>query len=428
MTEREFSWDQCLQYAAISDIGMRRSNNQDAHVEVLAEDMQAWHDRGHIFVVADGMGAHAAGELASKMAADSIPHLYHKQGDVSRPEAIQAAVREANTLINARGEANAEFRNMGTTCSTLLLLPQGALVAHVGDSRVYRLRGRRLQQLTFDHSLVWEMRAAGQLPPDEEQSYGIPKNVITRSLGPHPSVQVDLEGPFRVEVGDVFLLCSDGLTGQVRDEELGAVLSDLEPNEAAQMLVDLANLRGGPDNITVIIPRIVGSEMTTRAARAEPLTVGGERPVTRSVHPVVWVVMGVLMLASVVMALADHGLAALISLVGGVMALTIGILQKFGARGQPGVTLARGRRLGSGPHREVSLDEADHQLGRLSDELQEWRRAATERGWSVDWAEFDRYLSESSDLIGRNELAAARRRMGQAIRLLAQHQRSQAKP
>ena len=423
MPEREFSWDECLQYAAISDIGMRRTNNQDAHTEVLAEDMESWHDHGHIFVVADGMGAHAAGELASKIAADSVPHLYHKQGDLSRPEAIQAAVREANALINARGEANAEFRNMGTTCSTLLLLPQGALVAHVGDSRVYRLRGRRLQQLTFDHSLVWEMRAAGQLPPDDDQSFGIPKNVITRSLGPHPSVQVDLEGPFRVEVGDVFLLCSDGLTGQVRDDELGSVLSGLEPSDAAQMLVDLANLRGGPDNITVIILRVVGSEMTTRAARAEPLTVGAERPVERSVHPAIWVVMGVLLLASLVMALAGHMLTALISLVGGVVALAIGILQKFGASGQPGVTLARGRRLGSGPHREVNLDDSDQWLDRLSGELQEWRQAATERGWSVDWSEYDRFLSEASDLMGRNEPAAALRRMGQSARLLARQLR-----
>jgi hypothetical protein len=163
--------------------------------------------------------------------------------------------------------------------------------------------------------------------------------------------------------------------------------------------------------------------MTTRVARAEPLTVGGERPPERSVHPAVWVVMGVLLLASVVMALTDHLLPALISLVGGVIALTIGILQKFGATGQPGVTLARGRRLGRGPHREVDLDQAEQLLQRLSNELKEWRQAATERGWSVQWSEFDRDLSEASELTGRNELAAAMRRLAHATRLLAEHQR-----
>ena len=130
----------------------------------------------------------------------------------------------------------------------------------------------------------------GQLPIDEDQNFGIPKNVITRSLGPHPNVQIDLEGPFPAKVGDIFLLCTDGLTGQVRDEELGPILADLEPNQAARLLVDLANLRGGPDNLTVSILKIVGSEITTQAARAEPLTVGGQPEVPRTVHPAIWVV------------------------------------------------------------------------------------------------------------------------------------------
>src|SRR6185369_2097132 len=108
--------------------------------------------RGHVFVVADGMGAHAAGELASKMAADGIPHNYHKIHDQPAVWAIAKAVEEINDQINQRGQANIDFQGMGTTSSVLVLLPQGALVAHVGDSRVYRLRGEQLEQLTFDHS------------------------------------------------------------------------------------------------------------------------------------------------------------------------------------------------------------------------------------------------------------------------------------
>ena len=146
-------------------------------------------------MVADGMGAHAAGELASKLAVDNIPHTYFKLRDLYPPAALRQAIRDANAAIHAKGQSSIGFQGMGTTCSCLVLLPQGALVAHIGDSRVYRLRGELLEQLTFDHSLVWEMAAAGQMSEEDVPAY-IPKNVITRSLGPHSTVHIDLEGPF----------------------------------------------------------------------------------------------------------------------------------------------------------------------------------------------------------------------------------------
>ena len=192
---------------------MRRATNQDNCNIVLASSESEWQQRGHMFIVADGMGGHAAGELASKLAADAIPHHYQKYQDLSPPEALQKAVMEANAEVHRRGQANIDFHNMGTTASVLVLIPQGALVAHVGDSRVYRLRGTRLEQVTFDHSLVWELRAAGQLSEESELSNAIPKNQITRSLGPNAAVAVDVEGPLPLQVGDTFLLCSDGLTG-----------------------------------------------------------------------------------------------------------------------------------------------------------------------------------------------------------------------
>ena len=148
------------------------------------------------------MGAHAAGELASKLAVDHLPLLYYKHDEFSPPEALEKALQGANQEIFRRGQENLDFHNMGTTCCVLLLLPQGAVIGHVGDSRIYRLRGDEFCQLTFDHSLVWEMRAPDQLDDDDTSLPGIPRNVITRSLGPHPDVQVDLEGPFPIEVGD----------------------------------------------------------------------------------------------------------------------------------------------------------------------------------------------------------------------------------
>ena len=227
-------WNQSLQHAAVTDVGMRRSNNQDSYAVVLAGDVENWFSRGHLFIVADGMGAHAAGELASKLAVDNISHLYHKHHELSPPEALQKAIIETNAEIHRKGQANAEFHNMGTTSSVLVLLPHGALVAHVGDSRIYRLRGDTFRQLTFDHSLVWEMKHSGQVPEGVDVNTLAPKNVITRSLGPNEKVKVDFEGPYPVAQGDVFLMCSDGLTGRVEDHEIALILATLPAKEAAR--------------------------------------------------------------------------------------------------------------------------------------------------------------------------------------------------
>ena len=258
-------WAHCLQHAAKSDVGLRRANNQDSLAVAPASSQDALEQRGHVFMVADGMGAHAAGELASQIAATAVPLAYQKLADRSPSEALLEAVSDANRQIHNRGQASPEFKGMGTTATVLVLLPQGAVLGHVGDSRAYRLRGNRLEQLTFDHSLVWEMRKAGQIPEEDVPGF-ISKNIITRSLGPNPAVQVDLEGPFPLAVGDTFLLCSDGLSGQVKDDEIGAILATLPPEEAVQTLVDLANLRGGPDNITVIVARVLGPQIAQDAA------------------------------------------------------------------------------------------------------------------------------------------------------------------
>jgi protein phosphatase len=286
------NFSNCLQVASITDVGMRRTSNQDSHALVVADTPELWHARGHFFLVADGMGAHAAGELASKLAADGILHLYLKYREESAPDALARAIRETNAEIHRRGMANPDFHNMGTTCSSLLLLPQGAVVAHIGDSRVYRLRGQKLEQLTFDHSLQWELQASGQLPPGSDLAAVVPKNVITRSLGPNATVQLDLEGPHPIEVGDVFLLCSDGLTARVEDAELGPILTALPPEEAVHALVDLANLRGGPDNVTIIIAKIVGPALATAGAHASPLTIGVE-PNRPPLHPAIWIAASV---------------------------------------------------------------------------------------------------------------------------------------
>jgi serine/threonine protein phosphatase PrpC len=202
------------------------------------------------------MGAHAVGELASKLAADSIPHVYSKHAQEGPVPALTRAFTEANQTIHTRGQQNKEFQGMGTTGTALVLREEGAWVGHVGDSRVYRIRAGVIEQLSFDHSLVWELARRQRRNPDELT--GIPSNVIIRSLGPEPQVQVDVEGPHPVQPGDVYVLCSDGLSGPVHDREIGAVASTLEPADACRFLIHLANLQGGPDNITAVVVRVRG--------------------------------------------------------------------------------------------------------------------------------------------------------------------------
>src|SRR5262245_9703452 len=202
------------------------------------------------------MGAHAVGELASKLAVDSIPHIYSKHAHEGPVPALRKAFVEANLNIHTRGQQNREFEGMGTTATALVLRHEGAWVGHVGDSRAYRIRDGQIEQLSFDHSLVWELARRQRIDPDELQ--GIPSNVIVRSLGPEPLVQVDVEGPHPVRAGDLFVLCSDGLSGPLADSEIGAVATALPPAEACRLLIDLANLHGGPDNITVMVVRVNG--------------------------------------------------------------------------------------------------------------------------------------------------------------------------
>lgn len=245
-----------IDHASLTDVGARRSHNQDALAVILANSEEAWQERGHLFLVADGMGAHAVGELASKRAADLIPHAYLKHARQGAPTALLKAFQEANTAIHHQGQQNPEFEGMGTTSTALVLRREGAWTAHVGDSRVYRIRSGYIEQLSFDHSLQWEL--ARRQGVDPEQIEGIPTNVIVRSLGPEPAVQVDIEGPHEVWPGDIYVLCSDGLSGLVNDREIGAIATVLPAQEAVQLLVDLANLRGGPDNITAVLARLPG--------------------------------------------------------------------------------------------------------------------------------------------------------------------------
>ncbi len=386
MSEQKKSWQTGLEYAALSDIGMRRSNNQDSFAISLARDEAGFQGRGHLFLVADGMGAHAAGELASKIAAERVPHLYRKYREGSAPDALNKAIRDANAEMNRRGLANSDFHNMGTTCCTLAILPQGAVVTNLGDSRIYRLRGGKLEQLTFDHSLVWEMRAAGQLPPDGEIKIRGLKNVITRSMGPSLDIDIDFEGPYETRKGDVFLLCSDGLTGPVPDTDLAPILAHLAPENAAQLLLDLANLRGGPDNITAIVVRVAGPEaITQHAASSERLIYGG-RVSSRTVHPMLYVVLGVCFVVALGMYFSIGWLPSLIASLGGLLSLAAIFWQIYGGAGK---SFTPQYRMGKGPYSQTPSKISPDLLSHLTNTVKQLRAAAADdEKWDINWALF----------------------------------------
>lgn len=384
MNHQPANWDHCLEYAELSDVGRRRANNQDSLAVAIASSQEQWEQKGHLFMVADGMGAHAAGELASRLATSIVALTYHKLTDLPPPNALAEAIRDANSQIHTRGQASEEFRGMGTTFSSLAILPQGALVAQVGDSRVYRLRGRRLEQLSFDHSLVWEMRAAGRLPPEEIPSY-IPKNIITRCLGPNEEVQADLEGPFPIQAGDTFLLCSDGLSGQVRDDEIGKVLACLAPSDAVRVLVDLANLNGGPDNITVIVVRVTGAQV---AQNGEDSSSSRPKSWARVIHPGVWGLLAFFILAGLASLAIEHMLLALVCLVGAV-ATAVATWAEHRPSSNASSTRFDGRPLGRGPYASFDCTPDARFVGRLADLAQQLHNAAVNENWTVDWEGFN---------------------------------------
>jgi protein phosphatase len=382
--------------------------------------MDQWQRKGHLLVVADGMGAHAAGELASKLAIDHIPHLYAKYNDDPPPIALRNAVQDANSEIHRRGQANEEFHNMGTTCSTLCLLPQGVVIAHIGDSRIYRYSQNRIEQLTFDHSLVWEMKAAGQLTDAEEKQGKVPKNVITRSLGPYAECKVDLEGPFPVQVGDTFLLCSDGLTAVIKDEEIGSLMANLPPKEAAKVLVDLANLRGGPDNITVVIMKIMHPQLATASAHATPATTA---PRTGGARAWVWVALAVSALLAVILFFLVNSLVSAIPAIAAVIFLIIGVIKSF--NGSPKSTSTSSQPLGKGPYVRLTCPTGEKFGKQLAKMISKVKSGAQKQEWRVNWDQLDGLLVGAKELTAKKDHAGAIRNYGRAVSLMMDQLRSQ---
>jgi serine/threonine protein phosphatase PrpC len=229
-----------ISFGLATDVGLVRTGNEDAY---LAD--------APLFVIADGMGGHVAGDVASSTAIEAIERG-RDMANAEDPQTLAGLVHEANAAVWARASSDANLRGMGTTCTLIYIDGPRAHVAHVGDSRAYRLRDGSLEQLTEDHTLVGRMVKEGRIPADEAERHP-QRNIITRSVGVGSEVSVDLLA-IDLDDGDRLLLCSDGLNSMVdrRDIE-DALARERDPQRAADALVALANEAGGEDNTTVVV-------------------------------------------------------------------------------------------------------------------------------------------------------------------------------
>ena len=253
-----------IRYAAKTDVGMKRTHNEDYFS--LIEDEQ-------LFLVADGMGGHASGEVASKMAAETIGEFYQRtreDEDATWPykmdrslsyieKRLVCGVKLANLRIFETSNRDLRYKGMGTTIVSTLVSGDKIYVGHVGDSRVYRVREGGISQLTRDHSLLEDYKEAKPDMTEEEERNFPHKNVITRALGMRETVQVDIRS-HQIKSGDLFVLCSDGLSGMVTDEGILQIAAGAKSLErAVAELVDAANRNGGTDNITSLMLQCVSA-------------------------------------------------------------------------------------------------------------------------------------------------------------------------
>ena len=252
---------QALEIASHTDPGMVRTNNEDSIASVP--------DKG-LVVLADGMGGYNAGEVASGMATtvlttelrqlleDHAPYAVDPQsGQKAAVKMLQQQIAKANTTIYQASQSQPQYAGMGTTLVLALFYDNKVMVAHIGDSRLYRMRGNEFSQVSKDHSLLQEQIDAGMLTK-EQAKLSSNKNLVTRAMGIDPAVEAEIH-EYETRPGDIYLLCSDGLSDMVGDEDIGMTLQALRANLnlAAQQLVQMANDNGGRDNVSVILIKIL---------------------------------------------------------------------------------------------------------------------------------------------------------------------------
>ena len=240
-----------LEVAQLTDVGRKREHNEDNMAYVIPKDPQVMAKKGALFIVADGMGGHAAGEVASEIAVDTVSNVYYQDDSDDIAFSLLHAIKRTNALIHQRAAENMLRSGMGTTCVAAVLRGNMAYIANVGDSRAYIVRNGKVKQVSQDHSWVAEQVRAGLLTEDQARTHA-QRNVITRCLGTQADVEIDVF-PEQMEEKDALVLCTDGLSGLVSDDEIRRIVDQSGPQDSVYHLVQRANENGGPDNITAIV-------------------------------------------------------------------------------------------------------------------------------------------------------------------------------
>jgi len=244
-----------IELANLTDVGCHRAENEDYYCYFEPDDEVLFQKKGRLAIVADGMGGHQGGKVASAVAVETVRDSYLALDCSDPAEALHAAFQAAHTAIRDLAAQRPDLAGMGTTCTAAVLLGNRLLFGHIGDSRLYFIRGFSITQLTEDHSRVARMVRDGLISP-EEASVHPERNVLTAAMGSESSTGDFSAEPVELLSGDVLLMCSDGLHGLVSDQEMLAITAAQAPTEVCKELVEMAKRRGGFDNITVQIVKI----------------------------------------------------------------------------------------------------------------------------------------------------------------------------
>jgi protein phosphatase len=251
-----------IELANLTDPGCVRERNEDYYCYFELDDEEAFQARGRLLVVADGMGGHEGGQVASGIAVEMVRQTWIS-GTGDPASLLIAALGNANDAIQEYAREHTELTGMGTTCTAVALIGDLLYYGHVGDTRLYLIRNGAIRRVTHDHSLVQRLVDSGAITAEEAESHP-DRNVLVSALGMRGPVSVDVpDGGVPLEPGDILLVCTDGLHGLVSDAELLDAVTRSEPRQACQELVQLARDRGGPDNITLQIARLAGAPAPT---------------------------------------------------------------------------------------------------------------------------------------------------------------------
>jgi serine/threonine protein phosphatase PrpC len=259
LSPESVAWNHCnpgIEVAALSDVGRLRANNEDSYIYWEPDSETGIRRKGRLAIIADGMGGYEGGQEASRLAVETVRHVYDKDFDDDPRKSLLSAFLAAHESIHRYASEHVQFQGMGTTCTAVAIVERQLYFAHVGDSRLYRVRPDSVCRLTRDHSYVGRLVESGIVRSEDAESHP-QRHILTAALGSGREVIPDIaDQPLTLESGDILLLCTDGLWSVVGEHALAATVRDNSPSESCAALVKLALEKGGPDNITVVILRI----------------------------------------------------------------------------------------------------------------------------------------------------------------------------